>query len=63
MPKASRKRGPRARAEPWEVEHVHKEIPVKSREELADSIEECKGELPESEDRAKITNCVRKKLS
>ena len=53
----------RATAEPWEVERLHREFPVKSREELAQTLENCKEQTEERQDKEKLTRCVQRKLS
>jgi hypothetical protein len=53
----------RASAEPWEVERLHREFPVKSSRELEEAAEKCKGEGRESETGDKLTRCVQRKLS
>ena len=53
----------RAVAEPWEVERLHREFPVKSREELEETLENCKGQAGEVAEKEKLTRCVQRKLS
>ena len=53
----------RATAEPWEVERLHREFPVKSREELEQSLENCKENTEERQEKEKLTRCVQRKLS
>ena len=54
----------RARAaEPWEVERLHREFPVKSREELEQTLENCKEQTNERQEQDKLTRCVQRKLS
>jgi hypothetical protein len=50
-------------AEPWEVERLHREFPVKSREELEQTLERCKEEAGEAQQKNKLTRCVQRKLS
>jgi hypothetical protein len=61
-----KKRTPRTEkvaAEPWEVEGLHREFPVKSREELEQTLERCKTEATDPRDKGKITRCVQRKLT
>lgn len=51
------------RAEPWEVERLHREFPIKSREELEKTIENCKSESTNPQDKGKMTRCVQRKMS
>lgn len=60
--KKTRERG-RASAEPWEVERLHREFPVKSQQELEEAVENCKTEAPEPKNKEKLTRCVQRKLS
>ena len=54
----------RARAaEPWEVERLHREFPVKSREEIEQTVTTCKEQGSEGQDKDKLTRCVQRKLS
>ena len=50
-------------AEPWEVERLHREFPVKSREELEQTLENCKEQTDERQEKDKLTRCVQRKLS
>jgi hypothetical protein len=52
----------KATAEPWEVERLHKEFPVKSEQELEEVLERCKEtERPQTTEEA--TRCVQRKIS
>lgn len=54
----------RARAaEPWEVERLHREFPVKSREELEQTLANCKEQAGAAQGKDKLTRCVQRKLS
>jgi hypothetical protein len=53
----------RASAEPWEVERLHREFPVKSAKELEEAAEECKSGAPGGTNKEKLTRCVQRKLS
>ncbi len=61
--KANRPRTKRVVAEPWEVERLHREFPVKSREELEQTLENCKEQMDEGQEKDKVTRCVQRKLS
>jgi hypothetical protein len=50
-------------AEPWEVERLHREFPVKSREELGRTLANCKGQTGKGQEKEKLTRCVQRKLS
>jgi hypothetical protein len=50
-------------AEPWEVERLHREFPVKSREELEEMLENCKRQAETGQEKEKLTRCVQRKLS
>ena len=50
-------------AEPWEVERLHREFPVKSPQELEETLERCKEEPEARQDKEKLTRCVQRKLS
>ena len=50
-------------AEPWEVERLHREFPVKSREELERTLENCKSQAETGQEKEKLTRCVQRKLS
>ena len=50
-------------AEPWEVERLHREFPVKSREEIEQTVTTCKEQGSEGQDKDKLTRCVQRKLS
>jgi len=61
-----KKRTPRiekSAAEPWEVERLHREFPVKSREELEQTLTDCKQQADEAQEKDKLTRCVQRKLS
>jgi len=62
-----KKRTPRREkvaAEPWEVERLHREFPVKSREELEQTLTNCKEQADEAaQEKDKLTRCVQRKLS
>ena len=61
-----KKRTPRTEkvaAEPWEVERLHREFPVKSREELEQTLANCKEQAGEVQEKDKLTRCVQRKLS
>jgi hypothetical protein len=60
-PKSSRRA--HAAAEPWEVERLHRELPVKSREELEETLKHCKSEAADPQNKGKMTRCVQRKLS
>jgi hypothetical protein len=60
MKKRSAKAG-KATAEPWEVERLHKEFPVKSEHDLEEALERCKEERPQSTE--ETTRCVQRKIS
>ena len=60
-PKSSRPA--RAAAEPWEVERLHREFPVKSREELEQTLADCKEQAGAAQGKEKLTRCVQRKLS
>jgi hypothetical protein len=62
MKTRKKNRGP-AITEPWEVERLHREFPVKSVKELEAAAEECKTKAPEQQNREKLTRCVQRKLS
>ena len=48
--------------EPWEVERLHKEFPVKSEQELKEMLRRCKEtERPKTTD--ETTRCVQRKIS
>ena len=49
--------------EPWEVEYIHKQFPNTTHAEVEAALEDCKRELNGSEDRDKIMQCMRSKLS
>jgi hypothetical protein len=59
--KPARRAKARTPAEPWEVERLHREFPVRSREELEEKVEECREETQGSKE--KLTRCVQRKLS
>jgi hypothetical protein len=68
IPSSGRKRAKsssraRATAEPWEVERLHREFPVKSREELEQTLGNCKTEAADPQNKGKMTRCVQRKLS
>jgi hypothetical protein len=50
-------------AEPWEVERLHREFPVNSREELEETLTDCKEKAEAQQDKEKLTRCVQRKLS
>ena len=50
-------------ADPWEVERLHQEFPVKSREELEETLTDCKEKAEAQQDKEKLTRCVQRKLS
>jgi hypothetical protein len=52
----------KATAEPWEVERLHKEFPVKSEEELEEALERCKDE-ERDQSTEETTRCVQRKIS
>ena len=53
----AKKRQEKQSAEPWEVEYMHREFPVKSEEELERAVEECKQKGQQTGDRRKLTDC------
>jgi len=53
----------RVSAEPWEVERLHREFPVKATKELEEAAEVCKTEPAERQDRERLSRCVQRKLS
>jgi hypothetical protein len=52
----------KATAEPWEVERLHKEFPVKSEHELEEALERCKDE-ERTRSTDETTRCVQRKIS
>ena len=50
-------------AEPWEVERLHREFPVKSREEIEQTATSCKEQADEDQEKDKLARCVQRKLS
>ena len=63
---SSRRKGPKSSAraaEPWEVERLHREFPVKSRDELEQTLVNCKEQTDEAQEKDKLTRCVQRKLS
>jgi len=58
-----KKKREQASPEPWEVERLHREFPVKSQQELEDTLENCKEELDDPQNKDKQAKCVQRKLS
>ena len=50
-------------AEPWEVERMHREFPVKSEKELERAVQDCKKQGQRGRERQKLTDCVERKIS
>ena len=49
--------------QPWEMKTIHKDFPEHSHEQVKTAIEQCKQNLSGSEDRGKIMDCLKSKLS
>jgi len=50
-------------SEPYEIEHIHRQFPNRSHQEIVRAIAEAKRELGGSESRDKIMQLLRQKLS
>ena len=50
-------------SEPYEVEYIHQQFKGHSHQEVVSALESCKMELGGSDDREKIMECMRRKLS
>ena len=53
----------KATAEPWEVERLHKEFPVKSEQELEEVLKRCKDETERPQSTEETTRCVQRRIS
>jgi hypothetical protein len=61
--KSSARQRASSKAEPWEVEFAHSELPTHSYDEVEKAVGECKTELADTPDRKNVLKCVRRKFS